>query len=88
VVLSLIISSFTLLLTGPVTHAFVAGAEVRHVPHRTYVVRPGDTLWAIAERTGPAGADPRAVVGAMEQANRVSAGSLEPGQVLVIPTTV
>jgi nucleoid-associated protein YgaU len=49
-----------------------------------YVVQRGDTLWSIAVTRAP-GSDPRPVVQAIADANRVDAGSLVPGQVLVIP---
>jgi len=49
-----------------------------------YVVREGDTLWAIARERSP-GRDPRDVVQAIVDANQIDAGALLPGQVLVIP---
>jgi hypothetical protein len=69
-------------VVGPVGHVFAAGAA----PHRrpTVVVRSGDTLWSLAERTDP-GADPRAVSDAIARANDVEAGELVPGQRLVLP---
>ena len=70
------------LLVGPVGHALQAGAAVRHPA--TVVVRPGDSLWAIAQRVRPA-TDPRAVVDAIVAANAVDAGALEPGTWLVVP---
>lgn len=57
------------------------GTRVERV---TYVVRPGDTLWSIAERLVP-GEDPRPLVDALARANAVSPGTLVPGQVLVVP---
>jgi Tfp pilus assembly protein FimV len=54
------------------------------VSSRTYLVRPGDTLWAIAERVAP-GEDPRPVVDAIADANGIDAGALVPGQRLVVP---
>jgi nucleoid-associated protein YgaU len=71
--------------------AQVAGAlgsrdgSVRPVADRIYVVEQGDTLWAIASRVAR-GQDPRPVVDAIEAANGVEAGSLQPGTVLHIPT--
>lgn len=75
----------------------VAGAghgapERRETPERprtrvgrvTYVVRPGDTLWSIAEQLAP-GEDPRPLVDALARANAVPPGALVPGQVLVVP---
>ena len=50
----------------------------------TYVVRPGDTLWGIAERVGGR-RDPREVVTSIARASRVDPGSLVPGQVLIVP---
>jgi len=49
-----------------------------------YVVRSGDTLWAIAERLAP-GEDPRAVIGRILAANPIETGRLEPGRALVVP---
>lgn len=57
--------------------------EARPTGH--YVVRIGDTLWSIAERLVP-GEDPRPLVDALQGANGVDAGSLVPGQTLVIPS--
>ncbi|HXF74300.1 MAG TPA: LysM peptidoglycan-binding domain-containing protein [Actinomycetota bacterium] len=49
------------------------------------VVRPGDTLWGIAQAiVGPAG-DPRPLVDAMIRANGVDPGAIRPGQVLEVP---
>jgi hypothetical protein len=54
-----------------------AGPEARHV------VRPGETLWAIASERYAG--DPRAAIWKIEQRNGVSAGSLRPGSVLYLP---
>ena len=50
----------------------------------TYVVRSGDTLWALARRLAPQ-EDPRLVVDRILSADQVDAGSLVPGQVIVLP---
>ena len=72
------------LLTGPVADAVgIGGGGSRD--GRTYVVRPGDTLWAVARRTEPA-VDPRIVVAAIADANDVDPGALVPGQQLAVPT--
>jgi hypothetical protein len=52
------------------------------VSSRTIVVRPGDTLWAIAERIDP-GADPRPVVDELVALNGSS--QLQPGETLRAP---
>jgi LysM repeat protein len=70
-------------LSGPVANAVgVGGASEPSA--RTYVVRPGDTLWSIARRSSPS-VDPRLVVSAIASANQVDPGALIPGQQLTIP---
>lgn len=59
--------------------------EVHHERTTTMVVRPGDTVWQIAERADP-GADPRATVAEIERLNGLrDAGSILVGQPLVVP---
>ena len=53
-------------------------------PGRTYVVRPGDTLWAIAVRIAGPQADPRPVVDQLAEANHVG-GVIVPGETLRLP---
>jgi nucleoid-associated protein YgaU len=55
------------------------------VPYRSVVVRPGDTLWALADRYGPPTVDPRVWIDRVERANGLRGALLRPGQVLVIP---
>ena len=69
-------------LVGPGGQSFQADAAVRDP--LTVVVAPGDTLWAIAQRTRP-DADPRLVVAAIVAANRVDPGALEPGSRVAVP---
>jgi nucleoid-associated protein YgaU len=47
----------------------------------TVLVRPGDTLWAIASRIAPE-RDPRAEVTVLQQLNGLTGAELAPGQVL------
>lgn len=61
-----------------------AAVTGRPAAARTVVVAPGQSLWEIARRAVP-GADPRAVVADLEQLNHLSAGTLRPGQRLVLP---
>lgn len=52
-------------------------------PKRTYVVKPGDTLWAVAERTYAG--DPREGVWKLQQRNRLASATIVPGEKLVLP---
>jgi nucleoid-associated protein YgaU len=67
-----------------VSGAVSGGSSRRAAVADRYVVRAGDTLWSIAVSRAP-GTDPRRVVQAIVGANQVDAGTLVPGQVLVIP---
>jgi nucleoid-associated protein YgaU len=50
---------------------------------RVYVVRPGDTLWAIAVRAY--GGDPREGVWRLSERNGLDGSLIRPGQRLVFP---
>lgn len=52
-------------------------------PKRTYVVRPGDTLWSVAERTYAG--DPREGVWQLEQLNHLASATISPGEKLLVP---
>ena len=52
-------------------------------PRRTYVVRPGDTLWTIAARTYAG--DPRQGVWLLQQRNDLHSATISPGEKLVLP---
>ena len=69
-------------LSGSVANAVGASAAE---PSRTYVIRPGDTLWSIAGRSSPA-IDPRLVIDAIREANDLDPAALVPGQRLLIPS--
>jgi Tfp pilus assembly protein FimV len=67
-------------------HAFRGAAAAPPPPATTtYVVQPGDTLWAIAVRSAPA-TDPRVVVDRIDAINGLAGRPLEPGQALLVPT--
>ncbi|CAN5692337.1 hypothetical protein BH18ACT7_BH18ACT7_10510 [soil metagenome] len=51
---------------------------------RSVVVEPGDTLWQIAREIAPADS-PAVVVAALQEANGLDGGPLQPGQVLAVP---
>jgi Tfp pilus assembly protein FimV len=80
-----LVLGFAGVLSGPVANAVGADGVSRPEASRTYVVRPGDTLWSIATRFAPS-ADPRIVVDAVRSANAVDPGSLMPGQQLSLPS--
>lgn len=52
-------------------------------PKQTYVVKPGDTLWAVAERTYAG--DPREGVWKLQQRNHLASATIIPGEKLVVP---
>jgi LysM repeat protein len=52
-------------------------------PKRTYTVRPGDTLWSVAERTYSG--DPRQGVWKLQQRNHLASATIVPGEKLVVP---
>jgi LysM repeat protein len=52
-------------------------------PKRTYVVRRGDTLWSVAERTYAG--DPREGVWKLQQRNHLASPTIVPGEKLIVP---
>jgi LysM repeat protein len=52
-------------------------------PKRTYVVRPGDTLWSVAQHTYAG--DPRQGVWELQQRNQLATATIVPGERLVLP---
>lgn len=62
-----------------------AGAETPPALTNTYVVRQGDTLWAIASLHADAGADIRALVEVIKRDSDIATSEIHPGQVLHIP---
>ena len=71
------------MLVALVAWAVVARGSEGAGPERTYVVRPGDTLWTIA--AGEVGGDPRRVVWELRRRNGLDAPLITPGQRLVLP---
>jgi LysM repeat protein len=70
------------LATGQAAQAL--GGSGGRPPTRDYVVRPGDTLWAIAVRAG-GDRDPRELTQAIAALNDVESGHIVPGQLLQLP---
>ena len=52
-----------------------------------YRVKPGDTLWHIAQTFGPEHADTRRTVASIEKLNQIDGGTLQAGQVIEIPVS-
>jgi nucleoid-associated protein YgaU len=52
-------------------------------PETTYVVQPGDTLWAIA--SARYAGDPREAIWRIKDVNELESSSLTPGAVLRLP---
>jgi hypothetical protein len=63
---------------------FVARSSHGAGPERRYVVKPSDTLWAIAARSYAG--DVRENVWKLEQRNHLGSTPLRPGQVILLPS--
>jgi hypothetical protein len=63
--------------------ALFAGESGAGAPEQRYRVKPGDTLWSIAERTFAG--DPREGVWELRERNDLGSSVIVPGQVLVVP---
>lgn len=50
-----------------------------------YRVKPGDTLWRIAQVHGPENGDIRRIVAAIEKLNQIDGAHIQAGQVIEIP---
>jgi len=66
---------------GPLT-ATGAAAPMSPASAQVWIVRPGDTLWAIARALDPR-ADPRPLVDRLDR--EIGGGSLYPGERIAIP---
>ena len=60
--------------------------EEQLVARHRYVVKAGDTLWAIAEHQARRD-DPRPLVDAIADANDLGSANIVPGQTLIVPVT-
>jgi len=77
-----VLASVAIVVTGAASSR--AGRPAPAPPPRV-TVAPGDTLWDIAERVGPPGADLRSTVDSIAARNGLGSVDLAPGQVLDIP---
>jgi hypothetical protein len=71
------------LLNPPATASSTLEPKAGPVAERV-TVRPGETLWAIAERARP-GADPRATIARIKDMNGLTSSALPAGSVLLVP---
>lgn len=72
-----------LFCAGALAVGFAAHTSSGAGPKRTYVVRPGDTLWTVAEKTYSG--DPREGVWLLQQRNHLGSATIVPGERLVLP---
>ena len=72
-----------ILLLTAIGVAMVARVSHGAGPERTYVVKPTDTLWAIAARTYAG--DVREGVWKLERRNHLASATITPGQHLILP---
>ena len=70
-------------LLAAVVFAVVAHGSPGGGPERSYVVRPGDTLWSIADARY--GGDVRDAIWRIEQRNHLDGAAIRVGQRLVLP---
>jgi LysM repeat protein len=73
----------TLICLAALVVGYAAHGSSGAGPKRTYVVRPGDTLWSIAAKTSSG--DPRQGVWQLQQANHLASATIAPGEKLVLP---
>jgi len=70
-------------LSGTGGHSHATGSALAGAGGvTTYTVKPGDTLWTIAERVAPT-ADPRPLVAQM--AARIGSETVVPGERILVP---
>jgi LysM domain len=74
--------SITLATAAQAAHAGQAAPGGRYVAK--VEVRPGQSLWSLAESYDP-GADPRLVVQQIQQLNSMAGDQVQPGEVLWVP---
>jgi LysM repeat protein len=73
----------TMTITLVASTAGAGGSEP--AASRTYVVRPGDTVWSIIRSRSDPRADPRPLVDQMIKVNHLDGALIWPGQELELP---
>jgi len=74
-----------LLVAAALVVGYAARSSHGAGPERTYVVKPADTLWSIAQHSYAG--DVREGVWKLEQRNHLRSALLVPGQKLVLPSS-
>ncbi len=77
------LAGLSLAVTLPAISSTVHAAPP--ISYATVTVRPGDSLWSLAERTTPAGGDVQARVDQIVGANHLGTASLAVGQKVRVP---
>lgn len=80
----LLVVSAVLATGGALASALAPGAGSGAAAVERVTVRPGETLWGIAERTAP-GVDPRETVAEIMDLNALRTSTVPAGSVLLIP---
>jgi hypothetical protein len=81
--MGLLVVGLALPLSGTGGNSHATGSALAETGHPvTYTVRPGDTLWTIAERVDPS-ADPRPLVARL--AAQTGSDNVVPGERIVLP---
>ena len=82
--MAVLVVALALPLSGTGGHSHATGSALAESPGATttYTVKPGDTLWTIAERANPTG-DPRPLVAKL--AAQTGSDSVVPGERIVVP---
>ena len=87
----LVLASVSVLVIGLLSVVLATAARAAHggaaAPGRDgakVLVRPGQSLWSLAETYDP-NADPRVISAQIQQLNSMTSDQLQPGQVLWVP---
>lgn len=84
-------AAIMLVLVISMVGTFTGNNTVESLTKVTYAevqVEPGDTLWDLAKVFGPDDTDTRKVVYEICKVNHISADSIYPGQILLIPAYI
>ena len=80
---AIVVFSFIGFITGETT-----SESLTKITYSEVLVKPGDTLWNLAETFGPENQDLRKVVYEICEYNHITADGIYPGQTILIPTYI